>query len=125
MVCSLALFAGGTHGLHVGMGVIPNRHVVINIVCHLVIAYLSFQLINAMSSSVKYGGSLMATIGGGLNSTGCSRMEFRDLTDSSYLAFQSTASWSAVGDEAPQLLASALQPRDVLSDVEPTQDRHL
>jgi len=76
------------------MGVVQNRHVDITIVCHLVIAYLSFQLINAMSSSVKYGGSLVVKIGGGLNSTGCSRLEFRDLMDS-YLAFQSTASCSA------------------------------
>ena len=50
MVCSLALFAGGTRGFHVGMGVVLNRHVDITIVCHLVIAHLSFQLINAMSS---------------------------------------------------------------------------
>jgi hypothetical protein len=71
MVCSFALFADGTHGFHVGIGVVLNRQLDITIVCHLAIAYLSFQLINGMSSSVKYGGSLLEKIGGGLYSTRC------------------------------------------------------
>jgi len=71
MVCSFARFADGTHGFHVGMGVVLNRQLDITIVCNLAIVYLSFQLINGMPSLVKYGGSLLEKIGGDLYSTRC------------------------------------------------------